>query len=203
MKPQSPEPPAQGARLPTAAADEGSIHAKARRAQSSRLPIFGVGVDAGVPDGLTFSVIARPLPRARVQLGMGSNGISWGLRTGATWLPLRAGPAAIFEYGHYHEGNANAVAGTLIGSSFRASPLFDRVGYDYWNLHLGMNYGYQRVAFFVQGGLSIVRGEIHNADRAVREAVSSLDGTQVAIHGNPSIKAIGFGAKLGLIAYVW
>ncbi len=68
-------------------------------------------------------------------------------------LPFRDGPAAVIEYGHYNDRNANAIAGKPIGSSFQPGPLFERVGYDYVNLHLGLNFGYRRAVFFVQGGL--------------------------------------------------
>jgi hypothetical protein len=142
--------------------------------------------------------VARPWSWLRVQAGVGSNSISHGWRTGVALLPFGMGPALVAEYGRYQEGNANALAGKLLGS--RPSPLLERIGYDYVNLHLGLNLGYRRVVFFVQGGVSFVRGRIHNLDQVVRDATAS---TEVAVHGEPTIKATAISGKLGLIAYIW
>lgn len=183
---------------------DNNVHAAATPiAHPKRLPIFGVGLDVGVPDGANLSLVARPCPWARVHVAMGNNSISYGWRFGATLLPLRTGPAFVVEYGHYRDGNANPVAGKLIGSSFEPSPLFERVGYDYVNLHLGLNFGYRRFVFFVQGGLSILRGQIHNADQAIHDATAGLNNTDVSVHSDPTFKATGFAGKLGVIAYVW
>ncbi len=178
-----------------------SEHQPART--GNRLPVLGFAFDVGLPDGMNLSLVGRPCPWSRIQMGVGSNGIGFGWRAGVTMLPFRQGPAAIVEYGHYYDGNANAVAGLLVGSGFHESPLFDHVGYDYVNLHLGLNFGYRRVVFFVQAGLSIVRGHIHDAGQAASQATAGSSGTEVTVHSDPTIKATGFAGKLGLIAYVW
>jgi hypothetical protein len=168
-----------------------------------RLPVLGVAFDVGLPDGINLSLVGRPCPWSRIQMGVGSNGIGFGWRAGVTLLPFKVGPAAVVEYGHYYDGNANAVAGLLVGSGFHDSPLFDHVGYDYVNLHLGLNFGYRRVVFFVQAGLSIVRGHIHDANQAASQATANSGGTEVTVHSAPTIKATGLAGKLGVIAYVW
>jgi hypothetical protein len=199
--------PTSPALLPNAASTtvpSQTVHARAVAPKlPTRLPILGLGIDVGVPDGANISVLARPSAWSRLQLAVGNNGMSYGWRLGAALLPFRDGPAAVVEYGHYRDGNANRIAGKLIGSSFQPSPLFERVGYDYVNLQLGINFGYRRVVFFIQGGLSVVRGQIHNATQALQQQTSGLTGTEVAVKSDPTIKATGFAGKLGLITYVW
>jgi len=129
-----------------------------------RLPYFGMMGDVGVPDGLIGSLVARPWTWLRLSGGGGSNGISKGWRTGITFLPFTAGPSASFEYGHYQDGNANSLAKKVIGGSFDGSPLLERVGYDYLNAHLGLDFGSRRVVFFLHGGVTFLRGQIHNVE---------------------------------------
>jgi hypothetical protein len=99
------EPPAKQASPPTpianpdmASASQESVHARARvPGLPARLPILGLGIDVGVPDGANLSVVARPCRWSRVQFAVGNNGISYGWRLGATFLPFRDGPAAVIE----------------------------------------------------------------------------------------------------------
>jgi hypothetical protein len=172
-----------------------------------RLPYFGLMGDVGVPDGLIGSLVARPWTWLRLSGGGGSNGISKGWRTGITFLPFTAGPSASFEYGHYQDGNANSLAKKVIGGSFDGSPLLERVGYDYLNAHLGLDFGSRRVVFFLHGGVTFLRGQIHNVEAAIRNATSQgADGsgtTEVVVPKEPTVKAVGSSVKLGLIVYIW
>jgi hypothetical protein len=173
----------------------------------NRLPIFGLMADVGVPDGLIGSLAIRPLSWVRVSAGGGTNGISRGWRTGITLLPFAAGPSASFEYGRYQSGNANPLAEKVIGGGFDGSPLLERVGYDYMNAHLGLDFGSRRVVFFLHGGVTVVRGQVHNVDAAIRNSTaSSTDAngtTEVVVRQDPTVKAVGSSVKLGLIVYIW
>ncbi|HJX63044.1 MAG TPA: hypothetical protein VJ860_03735 [Polyangia bacterium] len=172
-----------------------------------RLPCFGMMADVGVPDGLIGSLVVRPWTWLRLSGGGGSNGISKGWRTGITFLPFTAGPSASFEYGHYQNGNANSLAKKVIGGSFDGSPLLERVGYDYLNAHLGLDFGSRRVVFFLHGGVTFLRGQIHNVDAAIRNAtpqgVAGSGTTEVVVPKDPTVKAVGSSVKLGLIVYIW
>ena len=172
-----------------------------------RLPYFGLMGDVGVPDGLIGSLVARPWTWLRLSGGGGSNGISKGWRTGITFLPFTAGPSASFEYGHYQDGNANSLAKKVIGGSFDGSPLLERVGYDYLNAHLGLDFGSRRVVFFLHGGVTFLRGQIHNVEAAIRNATSQgaagSGTTEVVVPKDPTVKAVGSSVKLGLIVYIW
>ncbi|MGB8297825.1 MAG: hypothetical protein WCG85_20580 [Polyangia bacterium] len=172
-----------------------------------RLPYLGMMADVGVPDGLIGSVVARPWQWLRLAGGGGSNGISRGWRTGVTFLPWSAGPSASFELGHFQDGNANSLAKKVIGGSFDGSPLLERVGYDYLNAHLGLDFGSRRVVFFVHGGATFLRGQIHNVEAAIQNATSQGGAgsgtTEVVVPKDPTVKAVGTSVKLGLIVYIW
>ena len=173
---------------------------------SSPLPQLGVMADAGLPDGANGSLVYRPWKALRVHGGGGYNMISKGIRAGATLVPFGMGPSATLEGGHYFEGDANGLAQRFAGASFQ-SALLERVGYDYANFHLGLDLGYRRVTFYLHGGMSYVRAQVHNFDSVVAsEAASNGAGngtTEISIKQDPTVRAWFPSAKLGLIVYLW
>jgi len=167
-----------------------------------RLPILGLMADVGVPDGLIGSLAIRPWNWVRFCAGGGTNGISSGWRAGLTLLPFGAGPSASLEYGRYQDGDVNTLAKKLIGGGFDGSPLLDRVGYGYMNAHLGLDFGSRRFVFFIHGGVTMLRGQIHNLNAAISGA-GVTGATEVAVEQDPTAKAIGPSVKLGLVFYIW
>ena len=174
------------------------------------LPWLGVMADAGIPDGLQGSVVLRPLKWFRASVGGGYNMISKGLRVGATLLPFGRGPSGTLEAGHYFEGDANTAAAKAFGpgaENWVLGPALQRFGYDFVNAHLGLEFGYKRVTFYVHGGMSYVRAPVHNVDQIINTAPSidgqNANGTQVSVPQGGTIKYIGPSAKLGLIVYLW
>jgi hypothetical protein len=185
-----------------------SVPAAPEKKGEPRLPIFGVAGDVGVPDGAVASLIVRPFSWLRLQGGLGANGVSTCWRGGLTLLPFRAGPSLSLDYGRYSEGNANGLARKFVGSDFDGSPLLERVGYEFGNLHLGLDFGSRRLVFFIHGGYSFVRGQVYNVQTAVSDSTSSNASsdsgtTVVAVHSDPAVKARGTSVKLGLIVYIW
>ena len=183
----------------SAAAQPEAFVAATSPAPSRHLPFLGGTVDAGLPDGLMGSFTFRPLSWMRASLGAGSNGISAGFRGGLTLLPFGFGPSATLEYGRYLEGNANNLSKSVLGKS---SPLLDRVGYHFANAHLGVDIGFRRCVFFIHGGVSVVRGRIHNLDSVIPATASSNGTTQVSVRSDPHAQAVGPSLKLGLVVYI-
>jgi len=168
-------------------------------------PRFGVMADAGAPDGANGSLVFRPFSWLRAHGGGGYNMISKGVRVGATLLPFGSGPSATLEAGHYFDGDANGLAQRFAGSTV-SSPLLQRVGYDYANAHLGLDFGSSRVVFFIHGGMSYIRATVHNVDSVVASTASENGGngsTEVSVKADPIVKAWVPSAKLGLIVYLW
>jgi hypothetical protein len=132
---------------------------------------IGVMVDAGVPDGVNGSVVFRPFRPLHVHGGVGTNVISYGVRAGASLylLPTFISPSLNVDAGHYFAGNANQAANRLGIASDSDSPLLREVGYDYANLHLGLDLGRDRCSFYIHAGWSYVRGKIRNLDEEVAQ----------------------------------
>jgi len=191
--------------LPARADVAGAVSTEGAVVTPKPLPVVGLMVDAGLPDGANASLIVRPFSWLRAHGGGGYNMISKGVRVGATLLPFGAGPSATLEAGHYFDGDANGLAQRFAGSSF-ASPLLERVGYDYANAHLGLDFGSRRVTFYIHGGMSYVRADVHNVDSVVA-STASMNGangsTEISITKDPTVRAWFPSAKLGLIVYLW
>ena len=169
-------------------------------------PRFGVMADAGLPDGANASLVFRPFSWLRAHGGGGSNMISKGVRAGVTLLPFGSGPSATLEAGHYFEGDANGLARRFAGSSFQ-SELLERVGYDYANAHLGLDFGARRVTFYIHGGMSYVRANVHNVDSVIAAGAvangADTGTTEVSVKQDPIVRAWFPSVKLGLIVYLW
>jgi hypothetical protein len=169
------------------------------------LPLLGVMVDAGLPDGANASLVFRPYSWLRAHGGGGYNMISGGLRAGVTLVPFGAGPSATIEVGHYFDGNANGLARRFTGST-SSNAVLERIGYDYGNAHLGLDFGSRRATFYVHGGMSYIRADIHNFESVVSSTATDNGGngsTEISLAKNPTINAWFPSAKLGLIVYLW
>jgi hypothetical protein len=176
---------------------------------SDSLPWLGLMADAGVPDGVQGSLVLRPMKWLRTSVGGGYNMISKGVRAGVSILPFGRGPSATLEAGRFFEGNANTAGSKYIAGYSDANPLspaLDRIGYDYANAHLGLDFGYKRVTFYIHGGMTYMRGKVHNLGSLFNKnpAINGTDenGLSVTV-SDVSYTVIAPSAKLGLIVYLW
>jgi hypothetical protein len=167
------------------------------------LPVLGLMVDGGVPDGATVSAVYRPFSWLRTEAGAGYNMISKGARAGLTLLPFGAGPSATLEAGHFFDGDANGFARSIAGAGFEDKAVLQRIGYDFANAHLGLDFGTRRVVFFIHGGMSYVRAQIHNVNEQVAASSSSSSSTTVSFNQDPTVRVVAPSAKLGFIFYIW
>lgn len=195
-----------------ARAQDGVVHAPAAAAPLAKsaekpLPKLGLGLDAGVPDGVAVSGVYRPFRWLRTELGGSYNMISKGVRGGVTLLPFGMGPSATLEAGRYFEGDANGIAAKFTGGS-SDNAILQRIGYDYANAHLGLDFGMRRVVFFIHGGLSYIRANIHNINSEISGGMAAGDmgstgGTTVSFNQDPSVRIITPSVKLGFVFYIW
>ncbi len=181
------------------AQDQNTIAAALAAKRAERWPVVGVMADVGVPDGAIGSLVVRPWQWFRVYGGGGSNSVSKGWRGGFSLLPFGAGPSASLEYGHYNEGDANGLVRRMASGQFNDSPLLDKVGYDYANAHVGLDFGGKHAIFFVHGGMSMLWAQLHGVNDALGSSGSS---TVVTVNQDPKIKVTGSSLKIGLIVFL-
>jgi hypothetical protein len=175
-------------------------------AASPSLPLIGLMTDIGIPDGVQGSLVLRPWKAVRFSVGGGYNMISKGVRAGVSILPFGRGPSLTVEAGRFFDGDGNAAVRKVMGS-FEDVAILQRVGYDYANAHLGLDFGYQRVTFYIHGGMSYLTGKIRDTNQLFQNdpAINGMNssGLEVTVKQDPTFKAIGPSAKIGLIVYLW
>lgn len=161
-------------------------------------PRLGISADAGVPDGAAASIVFRPVSRIRLHAAVTHNAVSRGERIGISLAPLRTWftPTLNLDAGRYRDGDANVLVQMVTGDDTFSSPVLERFGYRYANAHLGLEFGRERVTFYLHGGASMISTRLRNLD------TSSEDGsTSVTFTTDPSATIVSVSARLGLIVY--
>jgi hypothetical protein len=192
--PRDNNPVAAGHALPAAAAPD-----------AQRLPVIGLGADAGLPDGLVGSLVLRPSELVRVQVGAGSNTASPGIRAGGTFLPLGAGPSLTLEGGYYLAGDAGGIVRTFFSGIGRFSEYVGKVSYAYANFHTGLDFGRKDFTFFIHGGVTYMRATLSELDVPPEAArLTSSDGqtTTISFREDPVLRMWTPSVKLGLVFYL-
>jgi hypothetical protein len=157
-------------------------------ADDSRFRYVGMNFDLGAPDGVALGVVVRPhLNWLRLNAAFTENVLAPGVRFGATVDPIKFGIAPTFtvEGGHYWSGSVPVVSNP------------PTLGYDYANLHLGLEFGNRdKWRIYLHGGLSYM--SVHTGN--FQNTVSSLpDGVSL---GNPWLNGwIAPTGKLGFAIY--
>jgi hypothetical protein len=162
--------------------------------------MFGAMFDLGVPDGTTLSFVYRPIDLARLHAGLGYNGVSPGLRIGGEFLPLGWGPSLGIAYGYYFEGDANGLAG-MFGDTSEGSELLENVGYDYFALRAGMEFGGDRFTFFARGGFCWLSTTLHQLDSVIASDDPNSN-TTVSVREDPVLNAVLPTLQFGMIVQI-
>jgi hypothetical protein len=173
------------------------LGASSARAEDVRR--FGVMLDAGVPDGAMASLVFRPTGWFRVHAGGGTNLIGPGMRAGVSLLPI-PGISLNAEGGHYFRGDANQLARMVSGDSTVDVPALRDVGYDYANLHLGLELNLSWLTLYIHGGMSYIHGQVHDIAPTLNQSIGG-DGV-VTVSQDPTVHAWAASARVGLIFYV-
>ena len=155
-----------------------------------------------MPDGTNLSFVYRPISIARVHAGLGYNGVSPGLRIGGELLPLGWGPSLGIAYGHYFEGDANGLAGMFGDPGEEGSKLLENVGYSYFALRAGMEFGGDRFTFFARGGVCWLSTTIHELGSVIENGDDENDNMTVEIKQDPELDAFLPTLQLGMIVQI-
>jgi hypothetical protein len=190
--------PTVASNAPASALDKGQSADSDSAEQKPRM--FGAMFDLGVPDGTTLSFVYRPIDLARVHAGLSYNGVSPGLRLGGEFLPLGWGPSLGIALGHYFEGDANGIAGMFGSIDENSSKLLENVGYDYFAIRAGMEFGGDRFTFFARGGVSWLRTTIHELDSLIEPDPES--NTTVELRQDPVLNAFTPTIQFGMIVQI-
>ena len=157
-------------------------------------------LDAGFPDGIGASAVARPIWFTRFYAGLTYNFIAPGLRLGATAVPFQfvVTPTFTLEYGHAFSGNAGWLVSRFGTLDAAEKQVLKDVGYDYLSVQLGIESGSPRTfAWFVRAGLGWVWTRVHDFQAAAQMKNPTLTSTE------PKIRVVVPTVSAGVYLFVW
>ncbi len=173
-------------------------------AAADALPRFGVAASAGVPDGVVASALFRPMDMLRLSAGGTWNYFGFGLQAGVGVKPLQwpIAPTLDLEIGHYFDADMRWVADQNAGFPTELRPLLEKVGYNYVNLHVGIELGSSRsLVLFARAGISYLWTTIHGVQEAT--GTDSGSGQPVIVRfEDPNLRATIPSLKLGFIYFL-
>ncbi len=157
---------------------------------------FGLGFDAGVPDGLNLGLVLSPSDWLRLGASLGTNTASLEYRGGVSFVPVGWGPSFSFEAGHCNLAATNKVTRAFFDTPTWVTPYVQELGYTYFNAHLGFDLVIGNATLFLHGGYTFLIGTIHAPNSVV---VDKNNSTTVTIAQDGTVYAGTLSAKLGVI----
>lgn len=172
----------------TALADNSSLSLNQQSAApQSGNHYIGLSMDLGAPDLIGLGLVGKPVWWLRLALGGSTDLFSGGINGGATVVPMRTivAPSLTVEGGHVFPADTHGIP-RAVGLNYDG-----KVGYDYFDAHVGMEVGAQkRVCFFLHAGVSYLD-----------VSVSPEKGQNMSFN-SAGLKVWGPSAKLGLLVYL-
>jgi hypothetical protein len=173
---------------PAVAAADAPAATLSASASPPRKHYVALQVDLGVPDLVGLSVVVRPLYWLHLQATGNTDLFSGGIGGGVTLVPLNrvVSPSVTIDGGHVFAAATHGIPRSI------GIPLDgDRIGYDYFDAHAGLEIGAnKRAYFFLHAGVSymdISYTPPKDANMGFKEA---------------SLKIWGPSAKLGVGVYL-
>ncbi len=78
----------------------------------------------------------------------------------------------------------------------------DALGYQFANLHAGLEFGNESSAFFLHGGMSYIHSKLHHVNDALNSNTASGSNTVISVGSDPRISVWVPSIKLGFILYL-
>lgn len=143
--------------------------------EEPRRPMFGVQAEAGVPEGIGGALVFRPWYFVRAHLAVVTNTAAPGIGGGITLIPFRfyVTPTATFEAGHLFEGDLTGSISAVVQKANLPQGTFERVSYDYFTGHLGLEFGApDRFVVALKGGVSRVNASLRSDPKQVSSSTT-------------------------------
>jgi hypothetical protein len=167
-----------------------------------RLPVVGLMLDAGLPDGIIGALAIRPSEVVRLHIGAGGNSAAPGVRGGLTIIPVGEGPSLNLEVGHYLAGDTNTLVGALFAGLGDFGSYVRRFSYTFANAHAGLELGGRNFTFFIHGGFTYLRATLHDVQAEPERDPARPGRTTLTFTKDPILKMFAPSAKLGMVVYL-
>jgi hypothetical protein len=141
-------------------------------------PRFGAVLDVGAPTGVGVSALVHPLRWLRVHLGATRNTLGFGVRGGATIIPLElfVSPLLELEVGRVFKADYGKLLSQWKDEPTTSATSLREVGYSHGSASLGLQYSPSPyVTLFGAVGISAWSLQVNEARDFIREAESDPD----------------------------
>lgn len=163
-------------------------------------PGLSAAAGASVPGGVSVSLHYRPISQLGVHAGPTYNGIALGAIVGAHYTPpigRRVAPVVSASAGRLAEGDARPLASRVGAGAAAASPVLERVGYDFVAARAGAEFRLGRVRVRALAGVTYVRGELNGAEEALAGA-GEEGGPALEFRSDVGLRALAPSARVGV-----
>lgn len=167
------------------------------------VPMLGVGLDVGAPDGAGVSAYVRLFRFLELHGGVAHNGVTPGLRGGVTFLPWDRWfvPTLTLEVGEHPNGDANPALRFFTGNDALSVSQLQDVGYSYQSALAGFEFGSrEHYMIFFRAGVTRVVGHA-GSNEVVASNTSSAGNATGASFGNIDAELTLPAAKLGFALF--
>lgn len=170
-------------------------------ASPSKLRI-GAMLDVGAPDGVGISAVVRPIEWLRINAGLTTNTLSFGLRGGISLVPLSTfvAPSLNADIGHYFDTSYNDLVDKLGGKPLQSDVPVEDIGFNYAGASLGLEIGKpESFHFYLRAGFASGKLTIHDAELLLRDVTGDPDITAAPL----TIRFTSPSVKLGFLLYFY
>ena len=189
------------AAAPAAGAPAVAAPAAGTPAATPPLPLLGVSVEAGFPDGGAVALLVRPHHMVRLSVGPTWNYLGWGVEGGVALVPWHwmLSPVLAVEAGRFFDSDLTWLANKSGGVPNELEPLLKKVGYTYASAQLGVEIGSQRgFSFVLRAGLSWFDLVAHGTATTTRSGGTPGSSAAVVTLSDPRVHAVTPSVKLGV-----
>ena len=165
------------------------------------LPLLGVSLEAGFPDGGAVALLVRPHHMVRLSVGPTWNYLGWGVEGGVALVPWHwmLSPVLAVEAGRFFDSDLTWLANKSGGVPNELEPLLKKVGYTYASAQLGVEVGSQRgFSFVLRAGLSWFDLVAHGTATTTRSGGTPGAADAVVTLSDPRVHAVVPSVKLGV-----
>jgi hypothetical protein len=157
---------------------------------------WGLSTDVGMPDGANLGPVLSPFDWLRLGASLGTNSASLNYRGGLSLLPMGWGPSFTVEAGRCNTADTNSLLRKFFTVPTWVKPYVQKIGYTYFNAHLGFDYTHGNFTAFAHAGYTYLIGDV-SAPKPV--LIDNTSNTTLSIVEDGKVYAHTLSAKIGVV----
>jgi hypothetical protein len=163
------------------------------------LPMLGMRLTGGLPQGGALSLVVRPTRSVRIEAGPAWNSLGWGAQLGVGYQPFQGPLTPVLDLGYGHYAAAD-VSARFPNAAPELQPLLKNIGYDYLSGLVSLELGSPRgLSFSIGAGLAYLWTSVPASVTVTQNAGTAQQTTVTFDH--PAFRAVIPTLKVGVLTY--